>query len=131
MSEQISEHKSDYVAGSCNIGPSEIHRRYQVAIVAGIIYLAMAALLIATDESPLVRLAIFIPAMAASVGYTQARRSFCLAYGFAGLFNFERAGDVKKVVDAAALKADRAYAVKVLALSFLPALVMTGVVFAL
>ncbi|MFM6941162.1 MAG: hypothetical protein ACKOXI_04200 [Candidatus Planktophila sp.] len=120
---------SDYIAGSCNIGPSEIHRRYQVAIVAGLIYLIAATAVMTTDESPLIRLTVFIPAMAASVGYTQARRKFCLAYGLAGLFNFERAGDVKKVGDKAALKADRAYALKVLTLSLFPALFMTAIVF--
>lgn len=121
---------TDYVAGSCNIGPSEIHRRYQVAIIAGVLYIVLAFALIATNESLLVRLTSFIPAMAASVGYVQARRKFCLAYGFAGLFNFERAGDVKKVVDPSALAADRAYAIKVLLISFIPAVIMTAVVLA-
>jgi len=120
---------SDYIAGSCNIGPSEIHRRYQVAIISGAIYLVLAILLVANNESSIIRLTSFIPAMSASVGFFQARRKFCLAYGFSGLFNFDRAGDVKKVLDPTALAADRAYSLRILLLSFIPALVMTGLVF--
>ena len=120
---------SDYVAGACNIGPSEIHRRYQVAIISGVFYLIYAITLIVIDGSTLLRLAAFLPAMGASIGYTQARRRFCLAYGFSGLFNFGTAGDVSKVKDPAAIAADRAYAVKILLLSLLPALVMTALLF--
>jgi uncharacterized membrane protein len=122
---------STYIAGACNIGPSEIHRRYQVAIIGGIAFLALATYFIITDVSTSLRLVSFLPAMGASVGFVQARRKFCLAYGFAGLFNFDRTGDVKKVVDPAALAADRAYAFKVLAISFIPAVVATAAVLAL
>lgn len=120
---------NEYQAGKCNIGPSEIHRRYQAALLAGALYLLLAIAFIVTDESQKLRLIAFIPAMGASVGYVQARRRFCLAYGLAGLFNFDRAGNVKKVVDKDALTADRAYAIKVLALSLLPAIVMTAVLY--
>ena len=120
---------SEYQAGVCNIGPAEIHRRYQVAIVASVLYLLTAIALISSGESSIVRLVAFIPAMAASVGYIQARRKFCLAYGFAGLFSFQRLGDVTKVADTAALKADRAYALKILLLSLIPATVMTAVLY--
>ena len=120
--------KTDYVAGSCNIGPAEIHRRYQVSIISGALYVVMALFLVISNESTLVRLTAFLPAMAASVGFMQARRKFCLAYGFAGLFSFERLGDVTKVVDKAALKADRAYALRILITSFIPALALTALV---
>jgi hypothetical protein len=117
---------SPYIAGACNIGPSEIHRRYQVAILGGIAFLALATYFIISDTSTALRLVAFLPAMGASVGFVQARRKFCLAYGFAGLFNFDKSGDVKKVVDSAALAADRAYAFKVLAISFIPAIALTA-----
>jgi len=116
---------TDYVAGSCNIGPSEIHRRYQVAIIGGILYIALAVALIVSGQSTSFRLSAFLPAMMASVGFIQARNRFCFAYGLMGVFNFDVAGDVKKVQDPAALKADRANALTILAKSLLLAAAMT------
>ena len=119
---------SDYIAGSCNIGPSEIHRRYQTAIAGGVLYVISFALLIATNQSTTIRLIAFAPAMLAAVGYIQAKSRFCFAYGLMGVFNFDKAGAVKKVKDSVALKADRANAVKILVKSFLLATAMTAVV---
>jgi hypothetical protein len=116
---------TEYVAGSCNIGPAEIHRRYQAAIVSGIAYLVLTVTLFLSDASTSTRLIAFLPAMGASVGFVQARRRFCLAYGFAGLFSFEKAGATSKVKDPAALKADRAYALRILITSFIPAMALT------
>ena len=119
---------SEYQAGTCNIGPSEIHRRYQSAILGGVIYLALAIYLITTDTSFTSRLIAFAPAMLASVCYVQAKSRFCFAYGLMGVFNFDKAGDVKKIKDPAALKADRANAAKILGKSLLLAVVLTAVV---
>jgi hypothetical protein len=119
---------SDYVAGSCNIGPSEIHRRYQVAITGGVLFLLLSALLIATDQSATTKLVAFAPAMLASVGYIQARNRFCFAYGLMGVFNFDLAGDVKKIKDQAALKADRANALRIILKSALLASALTALV---
>jgi hypothetical protein len=119
---------SDYIAGSCNIGPSEIHRRYQTAIVGGVLYVICLVLFLVTDQSSTVRLAAFAPAMLAAVGYIQAKNRFCFAYGLMGVFNFDKAGDVKKVKDPVALKPDRVNAVKILVKSFLLAAAMTAIV---
>ena len=119
---------SDYVAGSCNIGPSEIHRRYQVAITGGVLYLILGIALIASNQSASIRLIAFAPAMLASVGFIQARNRFCFAYGLMGVFNFDKAGDVKKIKDPVALKADRVTAIKIIAKSALLASVMTALV---
>jgi hypothetical protein len=119
---------TDYVAGSCNIGPSEIHRRYQVAIIGGVLYTILAIALIATDQESSMRLIAFAPAMLASVGYIQARNRFCFAYGLMGVFNFDTAGDVKKIKDPAALKADRAQALKIVLKSLASAALLTTLV---
>ena len=119
---------TDYVAGSCNIGPSEIHRRYQVAIIGGVLYTILAIALIATDQESSMRLIAFAPAMLASVGYIQARNRFCFAYGLMGVFNFDTAGDVKKIKDPAALKADRAQALKIVLKSLVSAALLTALV---
>jgi hypothetical protein len=122
---------SDYIAGSCNIGPSEIHRRYQTAIAGGVLYVISFVLFLATDQASTVRLAAFAPAMLAAVGYIQAKNRFCFAYGLMGVFNFDKAGDVKKVKDPVALKADRVNAAKILVKSFLLAAAMTAIVLVL
>ena len=119
---------SDYVAGSCNIGPSEIHRRYQVAIIGGVLYTILAIALFATDQKTSIRLITFAPAMLASVGFIQARSRFCFAYGLMGVFNFDAAGDVKKIKDPAALRADRAQAFKIVLKSLVSASLMTELV---
>lgn len=117
---------TDYIAGSCNIGPSEIHRRYQVAIIGGVIYTILAIALITTDQGTATRLIAFAPAMLASVGFIQARNRFCFAYGLMGVFNFDQAGDVKKVKDPVALKADRTAALKIILKSLFSASLLTA-----
>jgi hypothetical protein len=119
---------TDYVAGSCNIGPSEIHRRYQVSITGGALYAVLSIFLIASNQATSTRLIAFAPAMLASVGFIQARNRFCFAYGLMGVFNFDTAGDVKKVKDPAALKADRTNALKIILKSLLLASLMTALV---
>jgi hypothetical protein len=121
---------SDYLAGSCNIGPSEIHRRYQVAITGGVLYLILGIFLVVSDQPTSARFIAFAPAMLASVGFIQARYRFCFAYGLMGVFNFDSAGDVKKVKDPAALKADRAQALKIVFKSLVSATLMTVLVLA-
>jgi len=122
---------SDYLAGSCNIGPSEIHRRYQVAITGGVLYLILGIFFVVSDQPTSARLIAFAPAMLASVGFIQARNRFCFAYGLMGVFNFDSAGDVKKVKDPASLKADRAQALKIVFKSLVSATLMTALVVAL
>jgi hypothetical protein len=124
----MTDQSANYVAGSCNIGPSEIHRRYQVAIIGGVLYTILAIALIATDQESSMRLIAFAPAMLASVGYIQARNRFCFAYGLMGVFNFDTAGDVKKIKDPAALKADRAQALKIIFKSLISASLLTTLV---
>ena len=124
----MTDQSANYVAGSCNIGPSEIHRRYQVAIIGGVLYTILAIALIATDQESSMRLIAFAPAMLASVGYIQARNRFCFAYGLMGVFNFDTAGDVKKIKDPSALKADRAQALKIVLKSLVSAALLTTLV---
>ena len=77
------------------------------------------------------RLGIFLPLMVASVGFVQVRSKFCLAYGFAGTFNFGKLGDISRVSDPINRSADRRTALKILLKSFLLASIATLVVFVL
>ena len=99
----------EYVAGACNIGPEEITRRKRAA-VAGLVatlFLAVALVALGAPSGLGPRLLIALPLTGAAIGWIQARRRFCMAYGLAGTFNLEKIGNMSRVVDSAALAADR------------------------
>jgi len=64
-----------------------------------------------------------------SVGFIQSRSKFCLAYGLAGTFNFDRLGKISKVGSAADRTADRKTAVLILIKSVALAALITAVFF--
>jgi hypothetical protein len=119
---------SNYQAGACNIGPSEIKRRRQGALVGAILFAITTILFVVTDASTSTRLVTFIPALLFAVGMIQSKRRFCVAYGFMGVFSFEKLGDTKKVTVNQDLKADKKYAVKLLLQSVAIAIVLTALV---
>ena len=123
--------QSEYIPGTCNIGGGEVTRRRMVALLGLILTLSSAATLISNEANRESRFAIFLPALVMSIGWVQSRKRFCLAYGFAGTFNFGSLGKLSKVSDQAARAADRITAVKILAQSALYALLVTAVVVAL
>lgn len=115
---------SEYQAGVCNIGPSEIKKRQRVAVIG---YAAALAIFIAMnflDSSTSVAL-FFVAAFVGSVGFVQSRKKFCLAFGLAGTFNVSET--MKKVVNPEDLKADRKTALTILGQSALLALVITAI----
>ena len=123
--------QAEYIPGTCNIGGGEVTRRRMVALLGLILTLSSTATLISNEASRQSRLAIFLPAFVMSIGWVQSRKRFCLAYGFAGTFNFGALGKLSKVSDQAARAADRKTAVKILAQSALYALLVTALVVAL
>ena len=117
-----------YIPGSCNIGKGEIRRRQLVALV-GLFFTVVTLLTFSTVDTPTVmRLGIFFPLMVASVGFVQSRSKFCLAYGFAGTFNFGKLGQISRVSDPAARAADRKTALAIFAQSALYAALVTALV---
>ncbi|MEY4438107.1 MAG: hypothetical protein RL249_519 [Actinomycetota bacterium] len=120
-----------YIAGTCNIGKSEIRQRQIVALIG--LALSISALIgfITTQASPSVRLGIFLPLAIFSIGWVQSRKKFCLAYGFLGTFNFGRLGKVSRVADKASLAADRKTAVSILMQSLGLAAILTLFVYLL
>ncbi|MFM8869041.1 MAG: hypothetical protein ACKOFQ_02765 [Candidatus Nanopelagicus sp.] len=105
---------SEYVAGSCNIGKGEIKRRQTIALIGVFLIFFSASTILGTDQGRSVRLSIFIPAMIFAVGFIQARKKFCLAYGLAGTFNFGKLGSISKVQNEVDKKADRKTAINIL-----------------
>ena len=76
---------SEYLAGACNIGPAEIKRRRQGALIGAILFAFTTLLFVITNAPTSTRLLIFIPALLFTVGIIQSRRKFCVAYGFLGV----------------------------------------------
>ena len=122
---------SEYIPGTCNIGKGEIRQRQLVALFGIFLTVTSATALLATDQSRTSRLSIFIPALVFSIGFVQSRSKFCLAYGFAGTFNFERLGKITKVQSAEDRKADRKTAISILLKSAALAALITAVFFVL
>ena len=123
--------QADYIPGTCNIGGDELRSRRIVAAVGLILSLSALAIFIATDVSQSARLGIFIPLLVMSIGWVQSRKKFCLAYGFAGTFNFGKLGHLSRVSDPTARAADRRTALVIIAQSTLYAAVLTALVVAL
>jgi hypothetical protein len=98
---------TEYVPGSCNIGPAEIARRRRAGHAALAVTLAFGALALATDAPRPARLLIFIPAYGAAIGYLQAASRFCAGFAMRGVYNFAQAGRVETVGDQAARERDR------------------------
>jgi len=119
---------SSYIAGTCNIGPSEIKRRQTVAALGFVLTILSAVLLVHGHATRTTRLSAFIPAMVFSVGWVQSRRKFCLAFGLMGTFNFGKAGQLSKVQSPEDLAADRATALSILRQAFILAFAITGLI---
>ena len=120
---------SEYIPGSCNIGAGEVKRRQAVALFGLFLTIFSITTLLVTDQNKSSRLSIFIPAMIFSVGFIQSRSKFCLAYGLAGTFNFDRLGKISKVGSADDRMADRKTAVLILIKSVALAALITAVFF--
>ena len=121
----------EYVAGSCNIGTGEVRRRQVVALAGAVISVTSLIGLIGADTARSARLTLFFPLMVFAIGFIQSRKKFCLAYGFMGTFNFGKLGQISRVSDPIAKKADRKTALTILAQSILLALGLTLATFAL
>ena len=121
----------EYVAGSCNIGKGEVRRRQVVALAGAVISVISLIGLIGIDATQSARLTLFFPLMVFAIGLIQSRKKFCLAYGFMGTFNFGKLGQISRVSDPIAKKADRKTAITILAQSILLALGLTLATFAL
>jgi hypothetical protein len=106
-----------YAPGACNIGPDEIARRKRVAIAGAFATVALAAvlLLIGSPAGDATRLIVALPLTGAAIGWIQAQRRFCMAYGLAGTFNLGKIGEMSRVSDQAALAADRRTALTIAA----------------
>lgn len=119
---------SDYIPGTCNIGPDEIKRRKTFAVAGFVFFLISLIGAFSPHATHVTRLGVAVPAMLFATGLVQARKKFCLAFGFAGTFNFSKVGEIKKVTTPEERRADRITAITILLQSLAIAAVMTGIV---
>ncbi len=106
--------QAGYRAGACNIGPQEIAARRRAGHAGAIVTLAVLAVLFAIGAPPIWRLLVAIPAAGTAVTYLQAILRFCVAFGWAGIFNFGAVGRTSAVTDIQARRADRARALRMI-----------------
>jgi len=122
---------NQYIPGTCNLGRDEIRSRQIVALFGLFLTISSVIGILAADQGRSVRFSIFIPAMIFSVGFVQSRSKFCLAYGLAGTFNFERLGKISRVSSVEDRRADRKTAIIILLKAAALAAVITVVFFVL
>ena len=122
---------NQYIPGTCNLGKDEIRSRQIVALFGLFLTISSVIGILAADQGRSVRFSIFIPAMIFSVGFVQSRSKFCLAYGLAGTFNFERLGKISRVASVEDRRADRKTAIIILLKASALAAVITVVFFVL
>jgi hypothetical protein len=109
-------HRADaYRAGACNIGPAEIARRRTFGRIGLVVSALVALALLVAGAPAIVRLLVGLPVAGSAIGLIQARLRFCAAFGFAGLRNFGPVGHEQRVADAAARRADRGMALRIIA----------------
>ena len=122
---------TEYIPGTCNIGASEVRSRQLVATVGFLLFITSSIALLGVDAPRGARLALFFPLMVASIGWVQSRKKFCLAYGFMGTFNFGKLGQLSRVSDKAAKRADRITAISILVQALIYAAAGTAVMYVL
>ena len=123
--------QADYIPGTCNIGAGEVSRRRLVAFIGLALSLVAVITFISMETPRSARISIFIPLLVTTIGWLQARKKFCLAFGIAGTFNFGKMGQLSRVADPISRAADRSAAIKLLAQSTAYAAAITTIVIAL
>jgi hypothetical protein len=95
-----------YIPGVCNIGPEEIKRRRNAALISGVIVVAEIILLLVYHVNPLWRLSLILPATSLGIGFLQVFLKFCVGFGRMGVFNFDKVGKVIPVEEKENLEKD-------------------------
>jgi hypothetical protein len=126
-----SEENFEYVPGVCNIGIREIRRRQLVGGIGLFLTISTILSFYHQHSSRMARFGTFLPALVMSIGYLQARKKFCLGFGFSGLFNFGKLGSTHRVISEEDRKIDRQAAIRLFGEAALLAAAVTAVVFLL
>lgn len=116
---------SEYIPGTCNIGPKEIKARRNSAIISAIIGIILIIVLLTLHTDKLWRLFLFLPATSVGVGFQQWYFHFCVNFGLRGVFNFGDMGKTFTVDQQESYQKDRAKAWKMISWGILFGIVLT------
>ena len=106
--------ETEYIPGKCNIGTREIRRRQLIGGIGLFLTISTVFGFYHQHSSRMARFGTFLPALIMSIGYLQARKKFCLAFGFSGLFNFGNLGQTHHVISEADRETDHRAAIKLI-----------------
>lgn len=121
----------EYIPGKCNIGTREIRRRQLIGGIGFFLVISTVFGFYHQHSSRMARFGLFLPALIMSIGYLQARKKFCLAFGFSGLFNFGNLGRTQRVISEEDRETDHRAAVKLILQAISLAILITALVFLL
>ena len=105
---------TQYIPGTCNIGPAELKRRKNAMWFSLALTTATVILLFACDASRPWRLVLFLPVSAFAVNFQQVYFGFCVNFGMRGIFNFGDAGAHDSVEQAEFRKKDRSKSIRMI-----------------
>ncbi len=114
---------AQYQPGKCNIGGPEVRHRKAAGWLGLTLAVGLWAAFEQFDTVPAARLIIFFPAFLTALGFLQARRRFCVAYGLAGSYNVSSAAPhTSRIENPDDRLKDRKFSIQLLTQSFLIAL---------
>jgi hypothetical protein len=126
----MEETKDDaYKPGSCNIGKSEVRRRFRIGFT-GLALMILLILFIHWFHLPSVaRLGLFIPAFYAVSGFIQAFMKFCYIYGWKGIMSLTGRKKFEKVNEPEYVRKDRRKATLLVLIVTCSAMLLTLIYF--
>jgi hypothetical protein len=116
---------TEYVPGTCNIGPVEFRKRKNAMWFSLGLTLVTIALLIFLHAARPWRSVLFVPLSAFAVNFQQVYFGFCVNFGLRGIFNFGNEGAHDSVEQAEFRKKDRSKAIRMIGTGVLIGLVVT------
>ncbi len=116
---------NNYTPGQCNIGKEEVNIRRKWLAISIIDILVFTFLCFDRGSSSWLNAFLFISSFALSIIYIEVKQRFCVIFGMAGVFNFNKPGRTEKITDKNSLLKDRQKVLKILLISFLFALIYT------
>jgi len=111
--------QNQYIPGACNIGIEEIEKRKQMGWAGLICTVILYGLFVYFKVPQVWRIAVFIPAFTAAIGFIQAYMHFCAYFGLASLYNFGEVGKTDTVEQTEFRAKDRRKALQIIIYSII------------
>ncbi len=118
---------TEYIPGTCNIGPAEIAKRKRMGYWLIVLNLVLVFVFLNNDIPRLFRWLMVLPLATAAATWLQIFFRFCVAFGWYGVFNFGALSDKKtRVKEDEWAKADRQKAQQIVLLAALIAFLLSA-----